>query len=252
MGIDVFVMDFLLDYKGTDLGDALCLGRQAFHVAQDPAAWERAKAVFAYRVPEIGDPNIVIQDDGYSESFFRFLGAKSVLSLDQSSYESAEIVHDLNKPISSQWHSRFDFIFDGGTLEHVYNLPSAIYNIKSLLRVGGLFVSVNAANNQLGHGLYQFGPELFWRAFDETTGFVVEKTALVQMHTAEIVPPRIMLVDQRGARQEIGQTAGPAYLMVAIRRQQQQIGVGDAYQGDYAEQWRSFDERSRVGRQDRP
>jgi len=32
-------------------------------------------------------------------------------------------------------------------------------------RSGGLFFMVDGANNFLGHGLYQFCPELLWRMF---------------------------------------------------------------------------------------
>jgi hypothetical protein len=235
MGIDVFVLDFLLDYKGRNLGDTLCLGRQGFHVGQQPAPWLRAKDLLALRFSE-DEPQRLIQADGYSETFLRYLGAQSVTSLDFSAFEGAQLVYDLNKRIPSDLERRFDFIFDGGTLEHVFNFPMAIANVKSMLRVGGLFVSVNGANNQLGHGLYQFSPELFWRIFSQETGFVVENMVLVPM-TGTGSPQRIELTDTAGRRQEIGATPGATYLMVAARRERSDILLGDIYQSDYEVAW---------------
>ena len=44
--------------------------------------------------------------------------------------------------------------------------------------VGGHFLSVNAANNWLGHGFYQFSPELFFNTCCEKNGFKTKKVFL--------------------------------------------------------------------------
>ena len=236
MGVDIYVFDILLDYKGIDLGDVLCLGRQELYVHTLPEGWRQASAILAHRFPE-AKPEELVQSDGFAETFLRFLGARSVLSLDFSSFEGAELIHDLNEPISFELHDRLDFILDGGTLEHIYNIPMAIENIKLMLRQGGMYLSINGANNQLGHGLYQFSPELFWRAFGNDTGFVIESMALVPMELLNILPTRIPLEDPQGVRQEVGMTTEPTCLMVAARRRGTRTKMRNFYQGDFMAQW---------------
>jgi SAM-dependent methyltransferase len=93
------------------------------------------------------------------------LGARSVASIDASDYEDATIVCDMNKALPDELAGRYDFVFDGGTLEHVYNFPQALKNMADLLRPGGLVLSASPSNNEPGHGFYQFSPELIYSAF---------------------------------------------------------------------------------------
>src|SRR5437588_1617953 len=62
----------------------------------------------------------------YCEPLLKLFGATDVLSLDASDYEGASIVHDMNQPIPDRYKGQFDFVDDGGTLEHVFNFPTAI------------------------------------------------------------------------------------------------------------------------------
>jgi hypothetical protein len=110
----------------------------------------------------------------YSDEFFKqFLGAKSVESIDYSDYQGSKIVHDLSYPIAPKFHGSFDAIIDGGTLEHIFNVPTALANYMDLVRVGGSVFIFTACNNHCGHGFYQFSPEFFFRAFNRDNGFEV-------------------------------------------------------------------------------
>jgi hypothetical protein len=231
MGIDVYVLNFLLAYQGQEFGRTLCLGRQGLHVA-DSDHVRRVLARHGVMLP--------LQElrsaDGYAETFLRHMGSSVVEALDFSAFEGATIIHDLNEPVPDRLLSRFDCVFDGGTLEHVYNFPQAIVNVKRMLKLGGLFISVNAANNQLGHGLYQFSPELFWRLFGEGSGFAIDRMQLVPLSGSE---QPIDLRDPAGMRQEVGCTATGMYLMVAARKQAPTPdGAAAVYQSDYAAAWK--------------
>ncbi len=109
----------------------------------------------------------------YAEELFKKLGAKNIDSFDYSDYENATVIHDMNIPIPEQYKNTYDFVFDGGTLEHVFNFPTAIKNCMEMVSVGGYFMSVTPTNNFSGHGFYQFSPELFFRIFGagNTNGF---------------------------------------------------------------------------------
>ena len=235
MGIDVYVLDFLLERsvaKSRELGRTLTLGRQGFHVKGDSKAM--AAAVLRQYYPQASYGEI---DDGgqYADALFRFIGCQSVTSLDMFGHEGSAISHDLNVPISDDREQSFDFVFDGGTIEHVYNVPQAFLNVSRLLSIGGLFILVGGANNMLGHGMYQFSPELLWTTFCSGNGFVVERMTLVD--TFGFPSPRdAESPAAAGRRLEIGRTANPTYIMMAARKTSDRPRL-TGYQSDYAAQW---------------
>ena len=59
---------------------------------------------------------------GFCEQFFIDLGFENVDSLDNSSYEGATIIHNMNKPTPSHF-KKYDYILDAGTIEHIFNTP---------------------------------------------------------------------------------------------------------------------------------
>ncbi|MGE4017445.1 MAG: hypothetical protein AB7E82_13965 [Cyclobacteriaceae bacterium] len=114
----------------------------------------------------------------YAESFFRNLGAKVIDSIDASAYESASIIHDMNKPIPPEMFLKYSVVFDGGSLEHIFDFPTAIANCMNMVRLGGHFIGSVPANNLFGHGFYQFSPELFFRIFSMQNGFITKRVLL--------------------------------------------------------------------------
>lgn len=96
------------------------------------------------------------------EMFFGLLGVKELLVLDVSEYEGCDIVHDLNKPIPESLYGQFDFIIDGGTFDHLFDVRTAFENVAKLLRDGGRIFQWNAASNFTGAAYISFGPDLFY------------------------------------------------------------------------------------------
>ncbi|WP_020205091.1 class I SAM-dependent methyltransferase [Cupriavidus sp. WS] len=233
MGIDVYVLDFLMRARRRPLGATLWLGRQGFHIGAPQAML--AQAVLDAHAPGTRLPDIA-GDTGYGEALFRFLGASSVQAMDQSAYEGATLLHDLNRPVPAALHAGFDCVFDGGTIEHVFNVPVALANVHAMLRPGGVFLSVNAANNQLGHGFYQFSPELMWRVFSAAAGYRMEAMYLMSL-AGMPAPQRLTDPERMGRRDEIGSTAGPMYLMVAARKLAGAQPLPHVQQSDYARAW---------------
>ena len=110
----------------------------------------------------------------YSEDFFALLGAKEIFAIDVSDFEGANILHDMNRPLPDSLISSFDLVLDGGTLEHIFDLPTALRNATRMVRPNGRFISLTQANNFCGHGFYQFSPELFYRFLCSKNGYVTE------------------------------------------------------------------------------
>ena len=114
------------------------------------------------------------------ETLFQSLGASSVDSMDNSDFEGARLVHDLNQPIPADWKGRYDAVIDGGTLEHVFNFPVALRNVMEMVQPGGRLFIHNCANNLCGHGFYQFSPELFFRVLSPANGFQMQHCVAVE------------------------------------------------------------------------
>lgn len=121
------------------------------------------RSMFArFGLPLSEAEEVEILKEPYSEALFKQLGANAVDSMDASDYEGANIIHDLNVPIDASLARRYSCVIDFGSIEHVFNFPVALKNASDLIEVGGHLVSLVTANNFMGHGFYQFSPELFY------------------------------------------------------------------------------------------
>jgi SAM-dependent methyltransferase len=117
----------------------------------------------------------------YSDEFLReLLGIERLSVLDFSDYEGADVIHDLNFPVPDHLISQFDAVIDAGTLEHVFNFPIAISNLMRMVKVGGRIFIATPANNQCGHGFYQFSPELMFRIFSPANGFEIDRVSMYE------------------------------------------------------------------------
>jgi len=241
VGINSDTATFLCEARaaGVPFRHALTLGRQNLNADRDTLlalaarhGVERSRALAA-----IGE---------YAEDFFRtFLGTERVDAMDNSAYEGAALVHDLNVPIPQAFEQQYDAVVDGGTLEHIFNFPAAIANCMRMVRTGGRFFIFTPANNQLGHGFYQFSPELFFRTLSADRGFEVERMVAVQFRYSgtefgsmgnyyRVADPasvgsRITLVNSR-----------PVTLMIQARKKEHRSELFGSYpqQSDYTQLWK--------------
>lgn len=148
------------------------LGRQGFRVQGQ----FRRRYVRALKAAGIdAELDALLQEDGYSETLLRTLGLGEVEAMDFSDFEGAGILQDLNRPVPAELEGQFGFIFDGGTIEHVFDVPQALRNVFTMLAPGGLFVSANGMTGWPGHGIYQFSPEIVWTFWGRTCGCRVHR-----------------------------------------------------------------------------
>lgn len=115
----------------------------------------------------------------FCEKFLNDLGFENVDSVDNSSYEGANIIHNFNLPIEIT--KKYDFILDGGTTEHIFNAPQVVENIIDLLEIDGIYCSIVPNNNLSGHGIYQFSPEFFLSAFSKNYGMEIKELYLAKL-----------------------------------------------------------------------
>jgi hypothetical protein len=101
--------------------------------------------------------------DPTAETFLNLSGFKVSRAIDASGFEGADIVHGLNCAIPEHLQDVTSFFYDGGTLEHVFDVATSFKNAFDLLSFGGIALFALSANNLCGHRFYQFSPELFFR-----------------------------------------------------------------------------------------
>jgi len=235
MGLDLNAVRYLLRARkqGVDFGDVLMVGRLLLDVF--PA--KVAALLQQHGLP--CDPYLKPGTEcRYAEPFFRCLGARSVSSMDASDYEGATFVHDLNQPVPAQWRERFDTVYDGGTLEHVFNFPVALRNCMEMVKAEGHLFLDAPGNNWFGHGFYQFSPELFYRALSEDNGYeVVEMIA----HATGPYSQWYRVADPRAIQSRVELISWTLiHLLVHARRKQViEIFRQMPQQSDYAATWRA-------------
>ena len=179
MGFDAASIVLLLNAQrmGVRLDRVLTIGRQQMRVSES-----QFRALLKSH-PDSGiNPNsaqaILREEQGYAEPFLRKIGAAQIETLDISDYEHATILHDMNLPLPDTYHGRFSLVMDGGSLEHVFHYTTALKNAMEAVEPGGHLLTVTPTNNLMGHGFYQFSPELFFRALSPVNGFEIRQTLI--------------------------------------------------------------------------
>jgi SAM-dependent methyltransferase len=215
MGFDLATIQFLARSRdlGISLDRVLTLGRQWLYVKP-----HELRRVLAHNGIALGDDETgrLFSEDGYCEPLMKLLGARHIDSMDVSPYEKATIIHDLNQPWPLELRDRFSLLVDAGTLEHVFNFPVAIRNCMEAVAPGGHFLTITPANNLLGHGFYQFSPELFFRIFSPENGFEIAKILLYEQ---PFDSTWYQVSDPREVRSRVELTnSRPAYLIVCAKK----------------------------------
>ena len=232
LGISICPLSYLAKQK-IEFGKTLTLGKQDNNLYGDIAGCNWALATSQQKnIPKA--EVFVNAKDG--SAIIKHLGAKQVLSLDASDYEECDFIHDLNKPVPKTLYNQFDTIIDGGTLEHVFNIPQAISNITKMLKKGGHFIGLTTANNYLGHGFYQFSPEFVWRAY-AAYGFEVLD---VNLCAREEKPPKFYSIpDPDVVEQRLEIRTGPSRIDIMFTckliNKNKALSV---QQSDYSTKWK--------------
>jgi hypothetical protein len=216
---------------GSGLGRVLTLGRQRAAMGYGNAERLVREAGLVWNADKL-EPT-----SPWGDSTLLAAGAQTVNSMDYSTHESCSIVHDLNHPVKGDLVGAFDTVFDGGTLEHVCDFPTAMRNCITMLADGGVFMAETPSNNWMGHGFYQFSPELLYRVFCEANGCRLLSLALFR----EGLVDQIFAVDDPanvGSRVRFNVTGRTSLLVMAQKLRTTEDERGTMQQSDYQTLWR--------------
>jgi hypothetical protein len=230
MGINRAEAQAILSLKraGRVGSEILCLGRPELFLDGGDAQ----KLSQGFDLGWTASAAAAITQQIFADDFLGACGFSSVRSLDASAYEGASIIHDLNAPVPANLENITSFLYDGGTIEHVFDVATVLSNITRLLQPGGTALISTCANGQCGHGFYQFSPELFYRYF-ESNGFEDVRVYVVGL----LKPSRWYLaVDpQKAGRRVQFSTSEPLQLLVVARKAVASAATVVPQQSDYAD-----------------
>ncbi len=147
------------EFKGKSI---LMLGNQITWIRRDVLReiFQRCEFKYDKQILDLDDLDYG-KDRVDSYELFHLMGFTKVLSSDVSSYEGADIIFDLSKDLPEDLVEQFDYIYDGGTLEHIFNVPKALNNIGAMCKIGGTIIHDVPCNNWIDHGFYSFSPTAF-------------------------------------------------------------------------------------------
>ena len=162
--------------------EILCLGQQAVHLKLNEVykIAKQHKELLLSDLPKNFDTkNKIPSWDGTKsenntnvQTIFKLLGASKISIADISKYENPDFLINLNDPVESYLANKFDVIFDCGTLEHVFDTPTALWNLVTMLKTDGVLYIAVPASNAIDHGFFSFSPGLFFDYFN-ANGFEV-------------------------------------------------------------------------------
>ncbi|MEO0946455.1 MAG: methyltransferase domain-containing protein [Pseudomonadota bacterium] len=222
-------------------GRLLMLGRQRWIGSRKgKAATFFAETIERY-LPGITEADLCNTENHFSETFFRTLGYDHVDSMDFSEFEGASIIQDLSQPLDPSLEGQFDVIYDGGTCEHIFELPTAYRNIDRMLKTGGVLIGHSPCNNWINHSFYQINPEMVYGFWEKAMGYEV-----LELFLQPLLPnfsDRIVTTtnpNETGVRPRLqGELPKNSRIIMcyAVRKPAEATGTGRAYQTDYVEKW---------------
>ena len=92
-----------------------------------------------------------------------FYNVRTLKIIDISGEEGADYIFDLNFPVDDQdILGAFDFVFDFGTAEHVFDTKAFLNNVFKLLVKDGIYLFSLPSNGWIDHGFIQYSPTFFY------------------------------------------------------------------------------------------
>lgn len=111
-------------------------------------------------------------------TFLKMLDISEVVSVDIPGCEhTPDLIHDMNQPFPVDLMNRFNLVIDPGTIEHIFDIKTALTNVVRSLRVGGVVIHQVPVYSYNG-GYYSINPNVL-NDFYASNGFSDLKTFIV-------------------------------------------------------------------------
>ena len=146
------------------------LGRQEIHIKSNNNFISKRSANF---INEKYADNLLVTE----------LNLSKLKSYDVSNEDSPSEIKNFNFLIDNP--EKVDAFFDGGSLQHTFNIPVVLKNISNHVKIGGLIIHVTSSNNLCGFGFYQFSPEFFINYYSNENGYINTKVYVADYDNSE-------------------------------------------------------------------
>lgn len=236
MGLDTNGIKFLLacHKKGVSLKRIMMIGRQILNT--DASELENNLKGFGLFKSKSDVDTLMRERGGYAEPLLNLLGAETTDSLDYSNYEGANILHDMNLPVPAELKEKYSLVLESGSLEHIFNFPVSMANCMEMTEKDGHLLIITPVNNIMGHGFYQFSPEVFYRVLNERNGFEIK-----QMLIFEYSPDLkwFSVKDPKLAKQRVELMNSSATYLCVLAKRNEVVPVNASFpqQSDYEDAW---------------
>ena len=222
MGLTFQTFDLLkktIDEFGK-LGDVLTLGRLGNQIDKK-------------KLKLLGLENNIAFSKEYCDAILiDYFGANLVHSIDNSNFEGANIIFDMNDELENIT-KQYDTIVDIGTSEHVFNINQNLKNMSKLCKRGGRIIHCLPANNQCGHGFWQFSPELFFSLYDESNGYQSTRLHLIDNNNDK----SYWQINKKPKNERLELNSfTPLYIFVVTTKKLENV-IQKAQQSDYEYVW---------------
>lgn len=167
-GSGFFIIEHILPHLEHSKNNMLGIARMSMNwrIDQILAVLKAKKIPYSNKYAEA----IRASDNNYtSRDFFKLLRFINYDDLDFDGKEGCNIIHDLNQPLPEQHHRKYDFVFENGTIEHVFDIKQAISNIAQTTKVGGYVLHISPLD-AFNHGFYNLSIN-FFADFYRANGF---------------------------------------------------------------------------------
>jgi len=128
-----------------------------------------------------------------TRSLFALMGIESDF-VDIAASRGFEIVLDLNQPAPAELLGRYDIVYDGGTMEHCFNVGQVMRNIAGFARVGGYVIHVNPIN-YYNHGFFNFNPTFYHDWYTQSGNAIA--SPFYAMH-GPVLASKLVVIDATG------------------------------------------------------
>src|SRR5579872_5839717 len=110
MGLDSNGVQCILHAKrrGVDFSRTATIGRQGLHLTRDE--FQHALARCGFGAERATTERIFSADAGFAGELFRSLGASALDSFDNSAYEGATALHDMNVPLPDRFKDTYSAV----------------------------------------------------------------------------------------------------------------------------------------------
>jgi hypothetical protein len=127
--------------------------------------------------------SLLAQDFVHARVYFEMLGINNYMDLDKFDSDNPGLLHDLNDPIPDEYENKFGMIFDGGTIEHVFDIRQVLDNIVRMLKINGCVVHL--CSYRMDHGFFALSPTLLYD-FYAANGFSDLRCFLMEVDFSDI------------------------------------------------------------------